>query len=98
MAQLDRMGGSWSRGQGLYSEYIIICISNTKCDFLVKEKEKVVLAVQSCWELNNENQDRELKGIQNALKDTGATRAAIITYNQEDRLDGIDLIPLWKWI
>ena len=34
---------------------------------------------------------RELKGIQNALKITGATTAVIIKNNQEDKLDGIDL-------
>jgi predicted AAA+ superfamily ATPase len=71
---------------------------NAECDFLVKEKEQVVLAVQSCWEINNETQERELRGIQNAIKDSGATKSAIITYNQEDSLDGIDLIPVWKWI
>ena len=72
--------------------------SNSECDFLVKEKEAVSMAVQSCWEINSDNQDRELRGIQNAIKNTGATNAVIITYNQEDRLDGIDLIPAWKWI
>lgn len=71
---------------------------NAECDFLVKEKEQVGLVIQSCWEINNENQARELKGIQNALKDTIAKKSAIITYNQEDNLDGIDLIPIWKWI
>lgn len=54
--------------------------------------------LQSCWEINNENRDRDLRGIQNAIKNTSAAKAAINTYDQEDRLDGIDLIPVWKWI
>ena len=72
--------------------------TSSECDFLVKEKESVTMAVQSCWELNSDNQERELRGIQDAIKSTGATTASIITYNQEDRMDGIDLIPAWKWL
>lgn len=65
---------------------------------MVKEKEQVVLAVQSCVEISNENQDRELKGIRDAMEETGATNAAIITCDQEDMMDGINLIPVWKWL
>ena len=72
--------------------------SKTECDFLVKQNEQVVLAVQSCWELNNENLAREINGIKTALTETGAPEGIIITHNQEDKLDGISLIPAWKWI
>jgi hypothetical protein len=72
--------------------------SKTECDFLVKQNEQVVLAVQSCWELNNENMAREINGIKTALTETGAPEGIIITHNQEDKLDGISLIPAWKWI
>ena len=72
--------------------------SKTECDFLVKQNEQVVLAVQSCWELNNENMAREINGINTALTETGAPEGIIITHNQEDKLDGISLIPAWKWI
>ena len=72
--------------------------SNTECDFLVKQNEQVIMAVQSCWEINNENLAREINGIKNALAETGAKEGVIITHNQEDNLDGIHLIPVWKWI
>lgn len=72
--------------------------SNTECDFLVKQNEQVILAVQVCYEINNENMEREINGIKNALAETGAEEGIIITHNQEDKLDGIDLIPVWKWI
>jgi uncharacterized protein len=42
--------------------------------------------------------EREIEGIQNAMKETGAVELAIITCNQEDKLEGIDLVPAWKWI
>ncbi len=71
---------------------------NTECDFVVKKNEQIVQAVQVCWEINNENMVREINGIKNAISQTGAHEAVIITHNQEDVLDGIQLIPAWKWI
>jgi uncharacterized protein len=41
---------------------------------------------------------REINGIKNAMAETGALKGTIITNSQEDNLDGIDLIPAWKWI
>jgi len=81
-----------------YKEILYYKNVNSECDFLVKESGQVVLLVQSCWEVNNANNEREVKGIQNAMKETGCSNSVIITYNQEDRLDGIDLIPAWKWL
>jgi hypothetical protein len=72
--------------------------SKTECDFLVKQDEQIILAVQSCWELSNENMAREINGIKTALIETGAPEGVIITHDQEDILDGINLIPVWKWI
>ena len=62
-----------------------------------KQNEKIVQAVQVCWEINNDNMVREINGIKNAMAETGAQNGVIITSNQEDNLDGIDLIPAWKW-
>jgi predicted AAA+ superfamily ATPase len=72
--------------------------SQAECDFLVKQNEQIVMAVQVCREVNNENMDREIRGVKNAMLETGASVGIIITQNQEDKLDGIDLIPTWKWI
>jgi predicted AAA+ superfamily ATPase len=41
---------------------------------------------------------REMNGIKNAIAETDAQKGIIITNNQEDQLDGIDLIPAWKWV
>jgi predicted AAA+ superfamily ATPase len=71
---------------------------NSECDFLIKQQEQIDAAIQVCWEINNENLDRELKGIKSAIKETGALDAKIITLNQEDNLDGIPVIPVWKWL
>ncbi len=70
----------------------------SECDFLVKDREAVRLAVQVCWEVNSENIDREIRGIKAALEETEALEGVIITYDQEDRINGIALIPAWKWL
>lgn len=72
--------------------------SGAECDFVIKQNEQIKLAVQSCWEVNDENIKREINGIRNALAETGADEGFIITHNQEDTLDGIKLIPVWKWL
>lgn len=41
---------------------------------------------------------RELKGIKEAMHAENAGSGVIITYDQEDTLDGIKLIPAWKWL
>ena len=73
-----------------------------ECDFVVKEREKVIQAIQVCYDFNEENKDRELNGLLNALKEFKLQEGVILTYNQEDefQLEGkkIKVIPVWKWI
>lgn len=73
-----------------------------ECDFVVKKREKVVQAIQACYDFNEENKDRELNGLLNALKEFKLQEGIILTYNQEDefQLEGkkIKVIPVWKWI
>lgn len=70
---------------------------NSECDFLIKQNEQITTAIQVCWELNNDNLEREIKGLKNAMLDSGAKEGKIITYLQEENMDGIPVIPAWKW-
>ena len=72
--------------------------TNSECDFLIRKNESIIYAIQVCWHLTNENIDREVNGIRNALKETGAKSAAIITFDQEDKFADIPVIPAWKWM
>ena len=72
--------------------------ANSECDFLIKENEQIVGLVQVCWEVNNNNMQRELNGIKNAMAETKVNNGIILTNNQEDILDGIPLVPVWKWM
>jgi uncharacterized protein len=71
---------------------------DSECDFVVKWNEEIVGAIQVCWQLNTDNLPRELRGLKSALEETKATRGVLLTWNQEDLLDGIPVIPIWKWM
>ncbi|MBI2129992.1 ATP-binding protein [Candidatus Woesearchaeota archaeon] len=73
-----------------------------ECDFVVKEGLKIKKAIQVCYDLNEENKDRELNGLVEALKKFSLKEGLILTYDQEDELkiEGkkIKLLPVWKWL
>ncbi len=73
-----------------------------ECDFLVRQKEIITNAIQVCFELTEENQDREIKGLTAALKRFRLAAGLILTYDQEDELSvegkKIILKPVWKWL
>jgi len=56
-----------------------------ECDFVVKQKEKIIKAIQVCFELNEENKKREIDGLINAMKRFKLNGGVILTYNQEDQ-------------
>lgn len=71
---------------------------NSECDFLVRNSDKILEAIQVCWNLTSDNLNRELEGVKKAMVATGATIGKIITFNQEDYFDDIKVIPAWKWM
>lgn len=71
---------------------------DSECDFVVKWNEGIIGAVQVCWELNTDNLHREIKGLQAALSETQAPKGVLLTWDQEDLLEGIIVIPVWKWL
>lgn len=71
---------------------------NSECDFLIREQDRILMAVQSCWQVTEDNIQREIRGIKNAIKETRAKKGIIVTYDQDDLLDGIKLIPAWNWM
>jgi len=81
-----------------YTDIFYFKHSRKECDFVIKQNDQITMAVQSCWELNNENLEREVSGFRIAMKETGTSNGLIITHNQEDKLDGLQLIPAWKWL
>lgn len=70
---------------------------DSECDFVVKWNEEIIGAVQVCWELNQDNLQREVKGIKAAMLEMGLAKGYLISYDQEDQLGDISVVPAWKW-
>jgi predicted AAA+ superfamily ATPase len=72
--------------------------NQSECDFLVKEKNKITQAIQVCYQLTEENLKREMIGVKEALENTKAKQAIIITLDQKDKIDSIPVVPAWEYI
>jgi predicted AAA+ superfamily ATPase len=73
-----------------------------ECDFLVKEGERIKEVIQVCYDLTEENRDREINGITEAMEEFQLREGLIITGDSEgeEEITGrkISYKPLWKWL
>jgi len=72
----------------------------SECDFIF-QKNEVYSAIQVCYELNGDNQEREINGIIAALQFFNLTEGIILTIDQSDKIlkDGytIHVVPAYKF-
>lgn len=75
--------------------------SNRECDFIVKNKESLE-AIQVCYRLNEENNDREINGLVDALEKLNLRQGIILTFDQQKEIRAkgktIKVMPVWKWL
>jgi uncharacterized protein len=75
---------------------------NTECDFVVFNKNKCTMLIQVCEQLHNENKDREINGLMEAMDFFTMKEGIIITKNQKDTISIkdyiINLIPAHEFI
>ncbi|MDO8993248.1 MAG: DUF4143 domain-containing protein [Daejeonella sp.] len=73
-----------------------------ECDFIVFNKGAITQAVQVCYHLDQDNLDRELNGMIEAMEFFKLKRGTIVTLNQNDSLERkglvVDVIPCNEWI
>lgn len=69
-----------------------------ECDFIVCGAGKALQAIQVCHELTEDNVKRETEGLREAMKTLRIKNGLIITLGQEDKLDGIPVVPVWRWL
>ena len=74
--------------------------NDVECDFIINPHDQIQ-CIQVCWELTTDNQDREIKGLLDALDFFNQNNGVILTYNTEDIIltagKKIEVIPAWKW-
>jgi predicted AAA+ superfamily ATPase len=72
-----------------------------ECDFIARDSKNSLFAFQSCLELNDENKERELSGLVEAMESLKLPSGTIVTLAQEDSftLKGkrLRVVPAWKW-
>ena len=63
---------------------------------------KITQAIQVCYNLNKENQKREISGLLEAMNKYKLKKGLILTYEQEEKreVEGKEIIikPVWKWL
>ena len=67
-----------------------------ECDFLVKNGFDYQ-AFQVCYQLTPINQKRECAGFDKIAEQIKVNRKVILTYNQEEQIGDIEVIPAWKY-
>jgi len=73
-----------------------------ECDFIYRQNKNLFSAIQVSWQVEQQNEKREVEGLLEAMNQLNLTEGTIITFDQEDKFhkDGkvIRLIPGWKWM
>ena len=72
-----------------------------ECDFVVFHQKKIQGVYQVCWQLDQENMDREISGLLEAMNYFEIKTALIITINQSDQFiiedKTIRVQPFYEW-
>lgn len=75
---------------------------NGECDFVTFDKSEIQDAVQVCYHLNQDNLQRELHGLVEAMKFFNLSKGTIVTYGQTDQFvvddRKINVVPAFKWL
>src|SRR3989338_7860700 len=73
-----------------------------ECDFLVKDGAKISEAIQVCMTIDENNKEREIEGLKEAMDACNLHEGLIITQEQEEEIriekKKIKIIPLGKWL
>jgi hypothetical protein len=74
-----------------------------ECDFVVREGNRIVRAIQVTTSLLNPDvKAREVEGLMEALKTYGLQEGLILTENEYDTFEcegiRISVMPIWKWL
>ena len=74
-----------------------------ECDFVVKEKSKIVEAIQVSWSIESESTyNRELAGLLDAVNTYGLKEGLILTESMERDVEvegvRVSVRPVWKWM
>ncbi len=83
-----------------FGEYIFFLRNWSETDFIINKKENIVFQV--CYELNEQNYDREVSWCLDWMNKFNINNSILITFEQEKEIKidwkTIKVIPFYKWI
>lgn len=73
-----------------------------ECDFVIKEGNKIIKAIQVCHDFNKDNEKREINGLLESLKKFKLKKGIILTNDQEEEIKIenrlVKIVPVWKFL
>ena len=73
-----------------------------ECDFVLRKFADIDEVIQVCFEINEDNREREIAGLTEAMQKFKLKEGLILTYDQEEEIkhEGkkISVKPVWKWL
>ncbi len=73
-----------------------------ECDFIIREKNRITRAIQVCYDLKEENRQREIRGLTEAAHQYGLSSGLLLNYDQSGRetVDNVEItiLPVWRWL
>lgn len=79
-------------------EQIFYFKNGEECDFVVKEGENIKMAIQVCYDFNDKNKGRELKGLRSAMKRFKLSSGTILTLDKQGQEGDIKIVPIANWL
>ena len=98
-AILENMIYMQLRRQGIAAEYYFT-ESGSEVDFFFIDRAGKKRLIQVCWDLDDERTySRELRALEQAMRELSIKRSAIVTWNAENKHDErFTIITAWKWL
>lgn len=73
-----------------------------ECDFLIKDRNRIIEAIQVCHSLDDKNREREVNGLLESMSKFNIKEGLILTYEQEDVIKTggkkIRVVPVFRWL
>lgn len=83
------------------SNEIYYFAEKNECDFVVFQQKKIKALYQVCWQLDQENIQREMAGLKEAMEFFNMPQGCIITASQTDSFvfdnNTIKVLPFYDW-
>jgi len=73
-----------------------------ECDFIVLNEDEAASVIQVCYNLEEANYVKKLKGLEAAMLDMNLSEGIIVTFDQEKTIElkggSVRAIPVWKYL